>query len=482
MTGPLRTLFVLLLLALPPWRPALAQETVDLAAPFTAEGLSIQDRRFLQVALAFEGTFDAPIVPDWPPGAEAAMHGFVHTAYGTAPSALHMAALAQDLTDRIARDGWTWRHLDTLGLSLLFPATTAATAPPEGAFTVWDHGGSSLRYRFATLSRVEAQALHRDTVALQAEGGTAIRTRDASLAVTRITGADGTLRHVRSDYIDGAWSTVVLSAEASDRALLGAVAASIGPGLAAPLAMTRGGRLDRTRKAAAPLLATLDRLPQDAPTPNEAALPQPHPPRAASTGSGFYVSAEGHVLTNAHVTDDCTTIRVDGLPARLLAEATDSDLALLLSDDPAPAVATFSEAPARLNSDVTALGYPLSHILGGMNVTRGAVSANTGLSGDRATMQITAPVQPGNSGGPLIGADGSVVGVVVAKLDALSIADQLRDIPQNVNFAVRAEVAARFLAAQGISPRHAAPHAALPPEDLAQRAAAFTAFVECDPR
>ena len=156
MTGPLRTLFVLLLLALPPWRPALAQETVDLAAPFTAEDLSIQDRRFLQVALAFEGTFDAPIIPDWPPGAEAAMHGFARTAYGAAPSVLHMAALAQDLTDRIARDGWTWRHLDTLGLSLLFPAKTADPAPPEGAFTVWDHGGSSLRYRFATLSGLKA--------------------------------------------------------------------------------------------------------------------------------------------------------------------------------------------------------------------------------------------------------------------------------------------------------------------------------------
>ena len=61
MTGPLRTLFVLLLLALPPWRPAMTQEAVDLTAPFTAEDLSIQDRRFLQVALAFEGTLPGPL-------------------------------------------------------------------------------------------------------------------------------------------------------------------------------------------------------------------------------------------------------------------------------------------------------------------------------------------------------------------------------------------------------------------------------------
>lgn len=507
MTLSLRTFFVLFLVAaLPPWSPASAQQAVDLSEPFLAEGLSIQDRRFLQAALAFEGALDAPIAPDWSPGAQDAMDDFAQTAYGAAPSVLHMAALAQEMTDRAARDGWTWRHFDSLGLSLLFPSKTAVPAAPDGAFTVWDHSTSSLRYRFASLSRPEAQALHRDTLALQAEGGTPVRTRDASLAVTGITGADGTLRRVRSDYIDGAWSTVVLSADAADGALLGAVAASIAPGLAAPLAVTRGGRLDRARQAAAPLLDTLERLPRDRPappteatppavTPPEATLPDVNLPedsahrdrpsrpfRAASTGSGFYVSAEGHVLTNAHVADGCTTIHVDGLPARLLTQSADSDLALLLSEAPAPAVAIFSEAPARLNSDVTALGYPLSHILGGMNVTRGSVSAINGLSGDPATMQITAPVQPGNSGGPLIGADGSVVGVVVAKLDALTIADQLRDIPQNVNFAVRAEVAARFLAAQGVSPLRAAPHTPLRPEDLAQRAAAFTAFVECDPR
>ena len=51
-------------------------------------------------------------------------------------------------------------------------------------------------------------------------------------------------------------------------------------------------------------------------------------------------------------------------------------------------------------------------------------------------MQITAPVQPGNSGGPLLDGAGNVLGVVVAKLDALYVAEAIGDIPQKLNFAI----------------------------------------------
>lgn len=66
-------------------------------------------------------------------------------------------------------------------------------------------------------------------------------------------------------------------------------------------------------------------------------------------------------------------------------------------------------------------------------------------------MQISAPVQPGASGGPVFDRNGLVVGVVVAKLDAARVADLTGDIPQNINFAVRAEIAKLFLAAQGVA-------------------------------
>ena len=191
--------------------------------------------------------------------------------------------------------------------------------------------------------------------------------------------------------------------------------------------------------------------------------------------------SDGLVLTNAHVVDGCTDLRIDGRPATLRNVSDTYDLALL-SIDAAKALpyAAFAPEAAGLNSDVTVLGYPLSGLLGGLNVTRGAVSAVTGLSGDSITMQITAPVQPGNSGGPVVDDKGQVVGVVVSKLDAQRLAERIGDIPQNVNFAIRGGVAKRYLRMNGVRHTERSGAQVLSPVSLAETAKAFTTFIECD--
>src|SRR6266478_224338 len=88
----------------------------------------------------------------------------------------------------------------------------------------------------------------------------------------------------------------------------------------------------------------------------------------------------------------------------------------------------------RVGESVVAVGFPLTGLLSSDPiVTTGIISALSGLRNDRRRIQITAPVQPGNSGGPLLGENGSVVGVVVGKLDALKMVKVTGDIPQNVN-------------------------------------------------
>lgn len=114
------------------------------------------------------------------------------------------------------------------------------------------------------------------------------------------------------------------------------------------------------------------------------------------------------------------------------------------------------------------------------NVTRGAVTSLKGLGGDGVRMQISAPVQPGNSGGPVVNAAGQIVGVVVSKLDAQLVQDVLGDIPQNINFAIRAEIAKLFLYQNGVEPVEAVDAPALAPEDLAERAEGFTVLISCD--
>lgn len=115
-----------------------------------------------------------------------------------------------------------------------------------------------------------------------------------------------------------------------------------------------------------------------------------------------------------------------------------------------------------------------------MNVTRGSVSSLVGLGGDAKTMQITAPVQSGNSGGPLLSSDGKVVGVVVSKLDAVAVADIIGDFPQNVNFAIRGEIAKLFLSINGVEPQLSMAEDRMKPEDLADLAKSFTRFIDCE--
>ena len=125
-------------------------------------------------------------------------------------------------------------------------------------------------------------------------------------------------------------------------------------------------------------------------------------------------------------------------------------------------------------------GYPLTGALSsGGNFTSGNVSALRGLRDAAGEIQITAPVQSGNSGGPLMDASGLVVGVVQAKLDALRVVRATGDIPQNVNFAVSLEVLADFLAKNRVAFRDGAVSAPLDTARVAELAKSFTHLVVC---
>lgn len=202
----------------------------------------------------------------------------------------------------------------------------------------------------------------------------------------------------------------------------------------------------------------------------------------ASTGSGFYVSLDGKIVTNHHVVEGCRRMIVDGRDeARVLATDEKNDLALLLHrvTRKPEEVASFARAEARLNSDVTVVGFPLYGLLGGLNVTRGVVSSLSGLRGDNTFLQISAEVQPGNSGGPALDERGQVIGVVQSKLNAARIMERSGDIPQNINFAVRAEIAKAFLKREGVTYIEGQDRPALAPADLADEAKRFTVLLEC---
>jgi len=184
--------------------------------------------------------------------------------------------------------------------------------------------------------------------------------------------------------------------------------------------------------------------------------------RPSSSGTGFVV-AEGRVLTNNHVVAECGRLVLRNaagarLPGRVAAADRRRDLALIAVPVEVGPALPFRDGPTvRRGESVVTYGFPLSGLLSsGPTLTTGDINALAGLRDDPANFQISAPVQPGNSGGPLLDSQANVIGVVVSKLNAAQVAQMTGgDIPQNVNFAVKGTEALAFLRANGVQPRTA---------------------------
>ena len=148
-----------------------------------------------------------------------------------------------------------------------------------------------------------------------------------------------------------------------------------------------------------------------------------------SSGTGFALSSNGYIVTNHHVTKGASKIKVKGVKgnfskpynAKVVLEDKNNDLAIIKIDD--PKFTTLGTLPYKIDNSIIdvgksvyALGYPLRATMGDeVKLTNGIISSKTGFQGDITTYQITVPVQPGNSGGPLFDSNGNVIGIINAK-------------------------------------------------------------------
>jgi S1-C subfamily serine protease len=129
-----------------------------------------------------------------------------------------------------------------------------------------------------------------------------------------------------------------------------------------------------------------------------------------------------------------------------------NDLALLKSELTPSAVFPLSRQAPYLLQDIYAAGYPFGNIISAsVKVTSGIVSSLTGIGDNVSNIQIDAALQPGNSGGPIVDEFGNVIGVAVAKLDLEQFIEAFQTVPENVNFGIRASVAANLLDANNVS-------------------------------
>lgn len=194
------------------------------------------------------------------------------------------------------------------------------------------------------------------------------------------------------------------------------------------------------------LINSVDAGPSTARAPSVA--PSPRSTGSISTGTGFLVNPLGGLITSHHVIDGARTITVacgnqPAAPARLISSSASTDLAYLTSGALTPSYLSLApNRTATVGERVFTYGFPVSHILGDEpKFTEGSISALSGIGGEQAYMQISIPVQPGNSGGPVVNDRGQVVGVVAAVAAVAPFLRSTGTLPQNVNWAVKAEYA-----------------------------------------
>lgn len=168
-------------------------------------------------------------------------------------------------------------------------------------------------------------------------------------------------------------------------------------------------------------------------------------------GTGFFVTEDGYLITNDHVVRGVRRVKVrlksDIYDAEVVKTDQDADLALLKVK-----AGNFSALPlvlhkeASLGDAVFTIGFPNVDLQGiEPKYTDGRISSLAGLHDDPSRYQISVPVQPGNSGGPLLDNNGQVVGVVVARISDFAVLRKSGTIPQNINYAIKASALREFL-------------------------------------
>jgi len=250
------------------------------------------------------------------------------------------------------------------------------------------------------------------------------------------------------------------------------------------------------------LLAELDDVHREievAESPKAFSPPQP------GTGSGFFVSKMGHVITNAHVVHNCNKVSVGDnankqVPAELINTDRSNDLALLKLSTlemasaesksliqklsivvvPLANKGLLRSEDVRLGEKVLVAGYPFGDVFSNtIKVTSGIVSATSGAGDDTGQFQLDAAVQPGNSGGPIYDSSGNIVGVVVSQLDKMKMAKAIGSMPENVNFGIKASTVKQFLISSGLPSKKAEQAEEKSTEQLAEIAKNQALMVMC---
>lgn len=163
------------------------------------------------------------------------------------------------------------------------------------------------------------------------------------------------------------------------------------------------------------------------------------------SGTGFFVSTDGFLVTNNHVIEGANRIEVHAsngniYRAKVVSRDPTNDVALLKVEAWTRPLRIEPTSTVRLGEQVFTLGYPLPDLEGTqVKATFGRINALSGINDDIRYFQMDVPIQPGNSGGPLIDNDGAVIGITSATVNQRVVVARAGTVAQNVNYAIKSE-------------------------------------------
>lgn len=187
--------------------------------------------------------------------------------------------------------------------------------------------------------------------------------------------------------------------------------------------------------------------------------PESESKKGSGSGTGWVVD-DSHVVTANHVIAGAKQIVIVShdrrvRKAQVVVSDPQNDVAVLRTDfgGSGPKPIPLARSLPNLGTKVFTIGFPHPDVLGlSPKLTSGDVSSTSGYRDDPRAMQISVPLQQGNSGGPLLNQAGEAVGMVIEKLNALALYKETQDLPQNINYAVKVRYVQGLLDDAGIKP------------------------------
>lgn len=420
---------------------------------FSPEYYTSNELGIIQRALSLTGYYDALWDEEWGPLSQAALERFRRDRAPEVPlvNGLLVVLLAESL-EVFDEVGWQETELPTLGAYLGYPTKFLSVSKTNSREFVLTGEGLYVRV-FAE----EPRSLSRQHATIMQSGvtGSIYKVRNEARWVSSSKARDGLITYLRSDRTSIGWVSLLVTADEAHARDVRLITSSFGFGEQArdPLRMPNlMALLEETEKFLAEN-GNSSEGERSSPQPKtKIADASPTEPAAddrldvIGSGTGFFIS-NLLLITNYHVVSECEALTDKNFDEmRLVTADAERDLALLQHSGVSSQYLSLSTADIQLGDQVSALGFPMYGLINTqLTFTSGVISSTKGADDNEYQFTLTAPIQPGNSGGPVLNRKGQVVGVVVSKADSITFVNEFGFIPQNFNFAIKNTTLLSFL-------------------------------------